>query len=391
MTNETTRELRLRAEINPLAIFTALTVELSTGQTAAVTFDAPPSPKQREALRSLAGRCGLTAERDSTTALYVRKAEIPPFQINGATEADVPEIGALFDVCFPHDKFSAPLWRWKYANPLSFALVMRRDGRLIAHYGGRGHRADFRGETIPVVEATDVMVHPDARGAVSFPEIAKALQEVYFGWWPGGAGFGFPNEHHMRRGEKIGVYSEVDSLVEVQWAAGAAASVTHDHHPIRAEDAGTLQPRVDALWREMRSDFHDDLLSVRDWQYLESRYLRHPTRRYDVHLVGNSSQPVGVVVLGPDQTGPCELLDVFGRKADLSQIVAVARALTAQRGQAVLSTWTTRSHAALLEVEGSTVNSLDLRIGASCWIEGTLPVEQARGKWWVTSGDQDCR
>ncbi|TRZ70650.1 MAG: GNAT family N-acetyltransferase, partial [Rhodocyclaceae bacterium] len=155
--------------------------------------------------------------------LHFRKLRIPRWRLEYGGEARSEAIRGLFQEVFGHP-MSKELWRWKYSDHRGCSLVTWKDDELVAHYGGMARLVDFFAEPRTVVQIGDVMVHPSEQGVLtkkgSFYLTASAFFELKVGYGREyAASFGFPNERAMRLAQTLGLYGEVDRMVEMTWPA----------------------------------------------------------------------------------------------------------------------------------------------------------------------------
>ncbi|MFM2006595.1 MAG: hypothetical protein RLZZ09_2250, partial [Pseudomonadota bacterium] len=196
------------------------------------------------------------------------------------TVDDQPACLDLFEKVF-NEKASKSLWQWKYANGRGRSIIAIRGDHVIAHYGGVSRRVYRNGQIEKAIQITDVMVDPAERAVMTrsgaFLQMARASQEYFLGYEAEhDFGFGFPNQRHMLLAHRLGLYDEVERLVEMEWSGQptALSSLT------RAEliDPRSIDPRrVDDLWHRMRAGLGDRILVVRDAGYWFYRYSENPS------------------------------------------------------------------------------------------------------------------
>jgi hypothetical protein len=130
---------------------------------------------------------------------------------------------------------------------------------------------------------------------------------------------------------------------------------------------------------------------VRDWAWLQSRYLCHPSIRYEVVAVRRrgSGRLLGVLALRlhPQE---CELLDLLGRIADIPTLIDQARRICALRGRQSLYLWIGDARARHFQVHGAVQSEIDLEIPTDGWT-GSPRAQELVNRWWLTAGDSDYR
>ncbi len=334
--------------------------------------------------------------RHDYALLHFRKTRARRWRVSYVREGDFPAVFDLFKAVFGHEMTPA-LWRWKYADGRGQATIAWRGDELVAHYGGITRAILFFGVPQHAVQVCDVMVRPVDRSVLTtrgpFFLTAARFLELYTGY---GAkhviGFGFPNGRHMRLGEKLGLYGEVDRITEINWEPLVAASAKR----MRIRLLDPARPKreqriVDRLWAQMRGDLRHGIVGVRDWRYLLYRYLHHPEKRYDVILISTwlTRRPQGIIVLRRDGKS-CELLDLVAPLENLPVLIECARRLTARWNAKRLYCWITHHHAPrFLETGGVPVDP-DIHVPWCIAVSGPS-VGELKDRWWLMSGDTEFR
>ena len=300
----------------------------------------------------------------------------------------------LFEAAFDY-RMAAPLWRWKYRhNPLP-GMGAWRGGELVAFYGGMAREVLFFGRPEMALQIGDVMTRPDERAVMTrsgpFQLAASTLIERTFGM-PYLLGYGFPTDKALKVAQRLGLYEQVDQMMELSWDA-------EDSFAARFDEAVTLQPEhqrtVDALWAGMAQAFKADVIGVRDWNYVMDRYPSHPLNRYECLLVRQrlTRRAKGVLVVrdhGGNDVGGVEILDLIGPVADWPDLIRAARRWIAVKGRTRAYLWVTKSHAPLLAGTAPQMREMELMVPANVWTAGPS-AEELQGKWWLTGGDTDFR
>lgn len=347
----------------------------------------------REFLTMVAGRHGFSLDGAGVpSGAYVfMKSVHPRWRISPVRAADVPAVLTLFREVFGHE-MSAAHWRWKYDEARGSAAVARRDGKIVAHYGGVVRPILLFGKPARAFQICDVMVDLTERSvltksgpffltAASFAESAVTARSPF--------GFGFPSARVMRLAERTGLYTEVGAMTEIRWSPlpDRPRMLTRARHLL--PDAADSAEVINRLWGEMARDLGDSVVGVRDAGYVRHRYFEHPDKRYDVVLVSGrfSGRAHGILVLRRDE-GRCELLDVIAPLRRLPALLDQARRLISHWGFSELYGWITRQNAGRFTATGGQVHALDVRIPTSNWIDGPA-AEAILDKWWLTGGDTD--
>lgn len=351
---------------------------------AATMLNAAPQPE------ALAQRFGLARELGSETWRLQRH---PRWLVQWAGLEDGVGWMALFEAAFGH-RMSECVWRWKYAHADPIGCAVHEDDRMVAFYGGMPRSIQYFGQERRAVQIGDVMVHPSVRGVLTrngpFMLSAATFLEQQVGHDRQHLlGFGFPNTRALKLAERLGLYAQVDSLVELRWPTqGAKRHVLSRTRPLVPAD----QAQVQRLWQEMAAAFSADIIGRRDWDFLSHRYLKHPDRPYQA-LIARSRVglgPVGVIVLRDRHEDGVELLDILAPPQRFSMLIDIARRYAAQLGRDSVFAWVTASHAHLLDSANAEKRDLDIGIPCNTWTPAPS-AEELKGRWWLMSGDMDFR
>jgi hypothetical protein len=377
---------RVHARLNTIWLFADAWDRLAPGGVACLLVDGDLLPVQLRSLCDLGRRSGFAVEVAAPELVIARKLDAPSRRLRMLSPSDLPEVTALFARIFERPQPPASLFEWKYGVGGSSSIVARdRDGALIGHYGWIKRRLLCVGRPLYGLQIADVMVEASARNGRALFELGAATQEVVVGWHRGeGAiqlGYGFPNERHMRVGERLRLYAEVDALASLRWAPS--------HEPPRARPATDEDAAlVDELWQLMRADLATRCVGVRDFAYLRHRYFAHPEKKYSV-LIAGAGRPSGLAVLARDGDA-CEILDVVAPLAALPLVIEEARREAGRLGATEVFLWITRSQLGAFAGIGGREVPLDVRVPINVFTDPS-PVEpgEVRDRWWLTGGDTD--
>ena len=272
-------------------------------------------------------------------------------------------------------------------------MTASRGDKLVAHYGGITRRLLYRGEPALGLQVCDVMVAPGERAIMTrrgvFLQTAAAFLELYCGLQQAHrVAYGFPNARHMRLAERLGLYGEVDTLVERRWPAMAGFHAWQ-YRARELTEADLSRNDLSLIWQSMAEDFREQILGVRDAAYLRFRYLNHPVHRYAVWGLQHrwTGRWQGMVVVRPEP-GQCRLMDLIGPVSLYPQLIALARSRLSVWGATELIGWFTRSQVDRLAATGGKTQDTDISIPANTWSVGP-PLAEVQGRWWLTMGDTD--
>ena len=387
--------LDLAADIHPLALFDEIDKLLAPQGVVVLAGKGLPLGWLDYAA-AIGVRCGFSLETPSADAagvlpvhVFRRAATAPRWRVGHVLPDGFEEVGALFQEVFGHP-LSRALWDWKYGAGRGNAVTARKDGKMVAHYGGMYRNILVGGKPERVAQICDVMVQSQERGVLTrqgpFFLMGTSWPEVY-----GPLGFGFPTERAMRVAEKMGLYTQVGQMAEVRWEPASArlrlGSRVRTLVRNRAADQALVQP----LWSAMAHDLRNSAVGVKDWEFLERRYFSHPHNHYEVLAITArlTGKPLGVMVLRRLE-GSCELLDVIAPLSNLALVIDQARRMTSRWALPYLYGWMTKNHLPLFLACGGREEALDLSIPASSWTHNPRS-ELFLDKWWLMSGDTDFR
>jgi SAM-dependent methyltransferase len=328
--------------------------------------------------------------------LHFRKKSLPKWRLRLLEKDQVPEMLTLFENTFKHPMTPAT-WQWKYGTESDRELGIWRENQLIAHYGGVSRDILFFGQAQTAVQIGDVIVDASERGILTkkgpFFLMAATFLERYIGYGkPYLVGFGFPNERAMKVAERHGLYAEVGHMLEFSWNAMSRLPLWGTRlHPIDRDQIAFATTATNECWQRMAADLQKSIIGVRNWQYLQHRYLDHPNQQYQIILVKNrfSARARGILVLryNPED---CEIVDIVAPLSEIPLLVIHARRLAATRGIKRVLCRITENFAAHFATAGGTQQTLNIRIPANAWSDGPAP-ETLRNNWWLMSGDTDFK
>lgn len=310
-----------------------------------------------------------------------------------ATPTDHAALLALFERAFGA-QMPAPLWAWKYPTGSQQSLLAEQENGVVAHYGGVPRRMVGMGHTLHCLQISDIMVDPKARGVLTrngvFSQIANAFTDALAA--PNGPYafvYGFPAPRASRLGEMLGMYAPLDTLLQLTWPAQRSTSCGGVQRRCVSLPLAELCKVGDTLWAKQQPLSEQLLMTIRDQQWLESRYLRHPLHTYGA-LVYRSKwrrKPVAGVVYRA-HADALEVVDLLGSPEGYKPLVEALCHQAATLNIASVFGWATPAVAEQLPspIERKRV----------------LPVNMAGGekaRWqacfqdnsWLTAGDTDYR
>ncbi len=298
----------------------------------------------------------------------------------------------LFVQCFDQP-LSPAQWNWKYGNRQGLASgAWLADGQLIAHYAGFPRRVVDAGQDRLAVQIGDVMVHPSERGRLMrhspFYQVAAHFLEQNVGTRARFLhAFGFPNERALRLGEQLGLYAPVCPVIQLVWSRPDALPTLSRWQQCITLTSNDLY-RADSLWSQMRRDFTDALLGVRDAERLRQRYVNHPDQPYQVHGIRHrlTRRFLGIVVTRL-HAERLEWLDLVAPRSTWDECAWAVCALARLHQRPVVTLWMTEPFAALFTLPHRR-EALAVQVPCNIHTPGPAP-DTVRGRWLLTGGDTD--
>lgn len=387
----------LREQVHPLSLLEQLATALKPGGVLLLSFatdDAPPRmARWREFVLAIAGRLGL-APVDNVPDSAIAKLKLssePRWKIGLAHEQDYLEIASLFGEIFGHN-LTTRLWNWKYGNGRGNAVVARRDGKIVAHYGGMFRGIMIKGKSDWALQIGDVMVHPRERGVLTrhgpFLLTAATSAEIY-----GPLGFGFPNKRAMQVAERLGLYKPAGRLVKVTWRLPRVKTKETSISMREINRALTRLDRliINSLWVALAKNLGDAVVGVRNADYIQQRYIDHPEHNYFVILGATRylRLPLGLIVLRRIDS-ECEILDYVGPLKNIPRLLECAFNVIEHWGVSQAFGWFAQGYLKEWLVMEGKEEPLDIEIPTSWWTKDSRALELV-DRWWLTSGDTDFR
>ncbi|WP_081762592.1 PIG-L family deacetylase [Xanthobacter sp. 126] len=325
--------------------------------------------------------------------LVLRRDRETPWRLRAITNAHHDAFAALFRETFGHDMPLAT-WEWKYGEGRGHGIGVWIDGQLSAHYGHCSRPALVFGHPSRLGLPGDVMARKKSHRTLGrrgpFFAAAATLQEVHGGFGTDHlVGAGFPNARANRGPRLLGLYSDAtDRVVELHWPLGDTDAAP-DSRRVDDPDDAEARREIDALWQLMAQDLSAHVVAIRNFDILVQRYLRHPEKTYEIHLIRDGGVPLGVAVLS--RTGPdsFELMDLVGPLDAMNRLLQAARSIAAAGGAQDLWGWFAEACVAgRIATPDCEVRDISVETPTFIWRPG-IPPEDLIGRIWLTSGDTD--
>mgnify|MGYP000961977363 CR=1 FL=1 len=320
-------------------------------------------------------------------ALQFRKESRPRWRIKHVRQSDWQNIANLFQEIFG-SPMTLDLWKWKYSNGRGNAILAEKDGRVVAHYGGIYRDIQLFGEPDWALQICDVMVAPTERGVFTkngpFNLMARTAAEIY-----GPLGFGFPNERHAKLAERADIGESMGEMVELQWKPRKTKLGILYRIKSYSVPNKYWQQEVNHCWKEMRQSLSDQVVGVRDWDYIQYRYINHPHTVYEIIGISNAlaARPFCIVVFKRNQQD-IEVMDIIASKNKMPAAIGALKTYFSKFEVTNFILWITKNQLGCFLRSGPAIRSLNINVPNSSWTQhpnaGVM-----KDKWWLTSGDTD--
>jgi len=241
-----------------------------------------------------------------TDGITVRRCE---------SHRDVDALLDLFGVVFGQ-KIDRLFWEWKHrlhpaGGTVSFVAEDAK-GEVIAHFGCLPWRMRVAGRELIACQGVDLMVHPDHRRRGLAYELVTTCrhQMIEKGWH---YTFGFPGRASRLCLKKAG-YTHLltlpyltlpsRSLAATAQAARSkrnrmfwfrSSSSTETQGTIRVREIHAFDDKVNLLSRQLSGE--NKVVTVRDAEFLNWRFFRHPINRYTVLSAEDENELQGYCVV----------------------------------------------------------------------------------------------
>ncbi len=310
-----------------------------------------------------------------------------------AQPRDKKAIRVLFQTVF-EAPMSEELWQWKYGNGRGCAAVAKRDGAVIAHFGGVFRDVWYNGEQQRSMQCVDVMVTPSERGSLTrsgpFYLAAKHLLDRQVGTnRPCALGFGFPQARLLKMSEHLAIQTPIGEILEPVWHARRSDAYTGQNVDLANSQH---QAQLQQLFVQMRTGLSPSIVGVRDVSYLKHRYLEHPLYKYQLKLVSRANSPrtvLGMVVLRVADEQVL-IMDLIGDPQYFANLIEYAQTQNTSLGAHELSMWISAAHLPLLGNAYARVDDPKVQTPTIICTPGPSP-KSLMNKWFLTTGDTDFK
>ena len=312
------------------------------------------------------------------------------WRVEDAGPQHLDQIRDLFLAVFKSEMSEAH-WSWKYDGGRGLGIVVLKGDELVAFFGGTERRVLFKGKPVTAMQCGDSMVAESYRGILTRKGPFYLSVTAFLGKYVGDGlpyllSYGFPNSRAMRLAQRLKLYDDVGSMLEIEWRPE-----TSERFRATDFDFTSLahEQLAGELWSSMAADFQGRTIGVRDLAYLKQRFLDNPSLQYDFQLVSlaYNKRLLGLLITRNTTEGLL-LVDLVGQKKDLHQLVNFAKNRAAQLGCDKLYGWMTEVDFPLISNTDSIVEKEPLRLPLGVYSPG-LTADDVRDSWFFLCGDSD--
>lgn len=288
-------------------------------------------------------------------------------------------------------EISDTLLNWKYNGNRGFNIgFWNAEDTLIGHVGGVYRIILYKGVSYSVPQMTDLMVSPSKVNGLSrsnsvFGNLIKYyMKNLKNNYNPLAITFGFPSARAMKAGTLLGMFGCVDSIFELIFTA--SPKKWHSDRCISI-DKSKSSDDIQKLWLKMKKDFKNEILGIRDLDYLKYRYFEHPENKYLYYFITPwwSNKPLGIAFLKTYDLH-VELMDIICEKKNIIRIINALKVNLPILGKESMHLWLCKRYASKLKSLAKSINETQFKILANPLNENEL-----KDIWWLTSGDTEYR
>jgi Acetyltransferase (GNAT) domain len=325
--------------------------------------------------------------------VYVSRRKASSLTLRWLRQDDFEHWHVLFQACFGHS-ISKHQWHWKYRDTDRLGIAAFEGTRMVAFYGGMPRQLLAMGRQIAGIQVGDVMVHPDFRNTLSrsgpFQMVASTFLEQNFSpTAPYQLGFGFPNERAFKVAQRLGLYRQVDEVIQINLAPTQSRLMPWLSLTTQSIDA--LLPSVNSLWVAMQTGFRGSILGFRDVSFFKSRYADPIGFAYEwLALRNRLTGKIHCIAICRQRSEGLEILDMLGHPNTFAQTIHGICGHPSYSRLPNIFMWTTKSHLHLFSRTKLTLTQLGICVPTNCWVPGDF-VENIDQRWWLTGGDTDFR
>lgn len=299
------------------------------------------------------------------------------------------ELISLFQKIFK-EKMTEDFWNWKYSKSKHNLALYNEQNNIVGFYGGMQRELICFGISKNCSQVSDTMITEYARGGIgkksrlyklisTFGEDNVGLNKPYF------LVYGFPNYRVMKVARLLEVYTQTDKIMECRWPSKdfKTNSLYNSFSNIEHEE-------VNSLWEDMKNEFGDRIIGVRDYDYIQYRYINHPKYTYNLYSIYDENQKLQSIIIGRKEKNIFRLMDIITLKKHYKKSINTAISIANELNCDDLVFWVTKSQHDLFKTDHSNATYKDIKISIATYkLLDSCKLEDIKDKWWLTAGDSD--
>lgn len=197
--------------------------------------------------------------------------------------------------------FNFDYWKWQYlANPAGKAITLlaKDHNRIIGQYANIPARLKLNGKFLNSVTVIDLMVRPEYRRQGLFKKMGEAANQQL-----AQAGvalsLAFPSRSDSYSGfiNKLGWFKvgDLPVMVKLVWPLTLRRKTKLEGRKARIEKVSVFPAQINQLWERLKTEIPIGI--ERNQSYLNWRYFKNPSAKYEVFLIYQNGTIAGYLVL----------------------------------------------------------------------------------------------
>jgi len=282
-------------------------------------------------------------------------------------------------------------WNWKYGNNKGEAIVAISNNEVIAHYGGIKRDILYFGQKEKAIQVCDVMVNISSRGNLQkgvFFSMATKFLDNFIGFnSPSLLGYGFPNQRLTKLANKLNIYQKVGKIIELKFKPFENNNIFFTMENFDYSDKHIQI--INTIWQKIKTEYKQYIIGIRDYSYINYRYLQHPIYTYKVILVKNTNENkyIGIIIY-KKQEQSIFILDIIACQQDTKQVLNTFLNLDNIQNATAIRFWISEHFSKAFLLENTDILDIKISIPINIWSKGP-DFDTLNEKWYLTAGDSD--
>ncbi|MEJ5301289.1 MAG: GNAT family N-acetyltransferase [Thermodesulforhabdaceae bacterium] len=220
------------------------------------------------------------------------------------------DVASLFSLVFSKHVRSSD-FDWKYRQDLFGRCygvqAVTETGQVVAHVAAVPAEGVFSGQSMPLFQFVDAMVHPEWRGRNTLTHMIHLLLGLIKSYHPCFFPYVFPGPVSSRIGQKYGWLKLIKSVEDVVITPCSKGWFASKLSFISFERFKNIPSVVNSLWIKLQRAY--PILVKRNEQFLSWRYVHHPWFSYEFYLVKRFWKPIGWIIVESAANNPPRIVD----------------------------------------------------------------------------------